>query len=46
MKQETDWDQLLPWNVSKDKLENLVNRSNLAVPNKARTEKYIFRGAH
>lgn len=46
MKQETDWDQLLPWNVSKDKLENLVNRSNLAVPNKARTEKYIFRGVH
>ncbi|NCD04520.1 MAG: transposase [Spirochaetia bacterium] len=46
MKQESDWEQLLPWNVSKNDLQNLENRSTLATPDETRVEKYIFRGAH
>ena len=42
---EEDWDQLLPWNISKEALLELSQRPKLASNDEERTEKYLFRGA-
>ena len=40
-----DWDNLLPWNVNVEELQNMHNIKNSATIDIHRTEPYIFRGA-
>jgi len=41
-----DWDKLMPWNVSKEDLNQLHKIYNNAHPDSERKDEYIIRGAH
>lgn len=43
---ETDWEALLPWNMDTEKLKQLKAVRSSAVPDPARLEPYVLRGAN
>ena len=45
-KTDGDWEKLLPWNMDAGKISELKQRRASAVPDPARTEAYVLRGAH
>ena len=42
---ESDWENLLPWNMDADTITALKKRRASAIPDPARTEPYVLRGA-
>jgi len=43
---QSDWDALLPWNMDKEKTEQLKAIRNSALPNPMRNTPYVLRGAN